>query len=204
MFLSVRRQIFRFVCDNVCAAGNEVNMSTMQILGILRLYKVDVLLLALGVTLVTSLLKKTVLKNVSKKVYVLLPFLIGMIVFGGYYAITAQNALSLENVSTIAEGGFACGSVATLYYVTYEQFFRKGKKIANPFLPLLEGYIPEQKTEEAAKALLLTSNSASKEELLDALQKTLLQYVPESTTETELSALAFTVAEYAKTLRAEQ
>lgn len=176
-------------------------MSTIQILSIFRLYKVDLLLLALGVTLVTSLFKKTLLKNASKKVYVLLPFFLGVLAYAGYYALTTQNALTLESISPIVEGGFSCGSIATLYYVTYEQFFRKGKKTANPLLPLLEGFIPEETREKAAKALLLTSNSATNEELFGAIQKTLMQYVPESTTEAELSALAVTVSEYAKTLR---
>ena len=49
------------------------------------------------------------------------------------------------------EGAFACGCAATLYYVVYEQFFRaKTDGAAEPLAPLLEGFVPEEKREEAS------------------------------------------------------
>ena len=101
-------------------------MSAIQYLSTFRLYGWDVLLLAGGVTLLTSLLKKTVLKNAPKKLFVFLPFALGIVLYAIYRALVTLSAEPFTTgLAATVEGGFACGCAATLYYVVYEQFFRK-------------------------------------------------------------------------------
>ena len=100
-------------------------MSAIQYLSAFRTFGADVLALALGVTLVTSLFKKTVFKNRSKKLFVFLPFALGFVFYAVYRAIAARSAIPFTGeLFRTCEGGFACGCAATLYYVVYEQFFR--------------------------------------------------------------------------------
>ena len=106
--------------------GVKNDMTIFQYLGAFRVFDADVLLLALGVTLVTSLLKKTVFKNASKKLYVILPFVLGAVFYAAYRMLATLSVAPLtETLAQTAEGGFACGCAATLYYVIYEQFVRK-------------------------------------------------------------------------------
>ena len=101
-------------------------MSAIQYLSTFRLYGWDVLLLAGAVTLLTALLKKTVLKNASRKLYVFLPFAIGILLYAAYRGLVTLSPLPFTtDLAATIEGGFGCGCAATLYYVIYEQFFRK-------------------------------------------------------------------------------
>ncbi len=101
-------------------------MSAIQYLSTFRLYGWDVLLLAGTVTLLTALLKKTVLKNASRKLYVFLPFAIGILLYAAYRGLVTLSPLPFTtDLAATIEGGFGCGCAATLYYVIYEQFFRK-------------------------------------------------------------------------------
>lgn len=101
-------------------------MSAIQYLSAFRLYGWDVLLLAGAVTLLTALLKKTVLKNASRKLYVFLPFALGILLYAVYRGLVTLSAQPFTtDLAATIEGGFGCGCAATLYYVIYEQFFRK-------------------------------------------------------------------------------
>ena len=122
-------------------------MTVMQIFGAFRLYRWEVLLLAFGVTLCVSLLKKIVPERCPKKVYLFAPFLLGLLFYAAYAAIRERSAVYLvQNAATVLENGFACGCAATLYYLTYEQFFRAKKK--QPALSsLLDGIVPQEKRE---------------------------------------------------------
>ena len=127
-------------------------MTAIQYLNAFRVYGADVLLLALGVTLLTSLLKKTAMKNCPKKVYVILPFALGLVFYAVYRAIATMSAKPFTaDLLVTLEGGFACGCAATLYYVVYEQFFRS--RTLPPVSELLHGVVPEEKIAEAAGEL---------------------------------------------------
>lgn len=103
-------------------------MSAIQYLSAFRLYGWDVLLLAGAVSLLTALLKKTVLQNAPKKVYVFLPFALGILLYAVWRALVTLSAEPFTTgLATTLEGGFGCGCAATLYYVIYEQFIRKKK-----------------------------------------------------------------------------
>ena len=125
-------------------------MSFMELIDALRAYGVDVLLLALGVTLLVALLKKTVMKNVPKKVFVVLPFAIGIVLYAIFRALVSLSPepFTSEIASTL-EKGFACGCCSTLYYVIYEQFIR-GRSVS-PLYPLLGGECALQREQGASR-----------------------------------------------------
>lgn len=172
-------------------------MTVIQYWNAFRTFGADVLVLALGVTLVTSLFKKTVFKNCPKKMFVFLPFALGAVFYAVYRAIVTWSALpfTVEWLST-CEGGFACGCAATLYYVVYEQFFRTDGKRISALYPLLNGYVAEEQKEEAAQKISEESAGLEGEELVSRVETALARYaLPEAAPE-EISALARLIAEY--------
>ena len=204
-------------------------MSAIQYLSTFRLYGWDVLLLAGGVTLLTSLLKKTVLKNAPKKLFVFLPFALGIVLYAIYRALVPLAAEPFTTgLAATVEGGFACGCAATLYYVVYEQCFRKpptadtgaadgagesetpdtgaaddadtdmGESIP-PVAPLLEGFVPEETRHAVARSLTEGARGKTGDALRTFVRETLFSAVP-AATEAELLALTELVAAYLSSL----
>lgn len=204
-------------------------MSAIQYLSTFRLYGWDVLLLAGGVTLLTSLLKKTVLKNAPKKLFVFLPFALGIVLYAIYRALVTLSAEPFTTgLAATVEGGFACGCAATLYYVVYEQFFRKrptadtdaadgagesetpdtgaaddadtdmGESIP-PVAPLLEGFVPEETRHAVARSLTEGARGKTGDALRTFVRETLFSAAP-AATEAELLALTELVAAYLSSL----
>ncbi len=193
--------------------GVKNDMTIFQYLGAFRVFDADVLLLALGVTLVTSLLKKTVFKNASKKLYVILPFVLGAVFYAAYRMLATLSVAPLtETLAQTAEGGFACGCAATLYYVIYEQFIRKavlsagqtdeaaapaaeenaaaGEAAAEspangPIAPLLEAFVPADRLAEAAAALTEGSRGLTAEARANFIKTALEKYLSPGMTERE-------------------
>ncbi len=170
-------------------------MSFVQLVSAFRLYGADVLLLALGVTLLTSLLKKTVMKNVNKKLFVFLPFAIGFAVYALYkMLVTASFDPVTKDFLLTLESGFGCGCAATLYYIVYEQFVR-GKTACEPLLPLLD-FIPESRRSEAAKALREGTAGMPQEDKAAYIKEHLNSYLEAPMSEEELTVAAETLAKY--------
>lgn len=170
-------------------------MNIIQVAEVLRRFGVDVLLLAVGVTFLTSLLKKTVMKSVSSKAYVFLPFALGILIYAAYSLIAKGGiCFTAEEVFGILERGFGTGSVATIYYAVYENFLR-GKFRTNPLLPLLE-CIPGEKREQAAEEIL--GLDRSDEGLCKKIEETLSSYADPPLEEGELAAAAALIEEYLK------
>lgn len=179
-------------------------MTALQFLNAFRTFGADVLLLALGVTLLTSLLKKTVMKNCNKKVFVFLPFVIGLIVYSVFAALVTLSAAPFtKNLFQTVEKGISCGLAATLYYILYEQFFRpnKGSLKTDPLLSLLDGIVPDDKKAEAAKVLQEKSTGVAKEQLSRIIRETLSSYVPPQLNDLELSAAVLILTQYFSTLQ---
>ena len=172
-------------------------MSFVQIIGAFRVYNADVLLIALGVTLLTSLLKKTVMKKVSRKLYVFLPFVVGLIAFAVYRALVTLSAapFTTELLKTL-EGGFATGCAATLYYVFYEQLIRGKATTFSPLLPLLEGIVPDKTRTKAAEELYAGSVSLPADEREGFFNETLNGYADPPLGEADKAALSKVLAEY--------
>ena len=174
-------------------------MTALQFLTAFRMFGADVLLLALGVTLLTSLLKKTVMKNCNKKMFVFLPFAIGLAVYAVFASLVTLSAapFTTDLLETL-EKGFSCGLAATLYYILYEQFIRspEGTPKADPLYFLLDGFVPDEKKEAAVSALIHKSMGAEKEQLPEVIREALLPYVSPALTEMELSAAVLIVSQY--------
>ncbi len=191
-------RIFRY--HGIAAGIKRWQMSFVQILNTFRAYGADVLLLALGVTLTVALLKKTVMKNVSGKAFVFLPFLIGFVYYAAFRCLVTLSADPFTaEIGRTLERGFACGCAATLYHAIYEQFLR-GKRVS-PLCPLLEGIVPEEKREEAAEALCAGCENMPEEALPDFLRDTLEKYAEPPMSREELAAFAKFLAGFLKTIK---
>lgn len=153
-------------------------MDAFQYLSALRLYGVDVLLLAAGVSLFTSLLKKTAFKKVSKKIFVFLPYAFGLIGYCTYRMLVTLSVLPVtQEWAATLQGGFAVGCAATLLYAVYEQFFRtKENEKGGVLTPLLEGIIPEEQIGEVSKILLTGCTAQSQAETALFVKETLSHY----------------------------
>ncbi len=172
-------------------------MTVIELYGTLHRYGVDVLILALGVTLLTSLLKKTVMKSVSKKVFVFLPFGLGILIYALYSIFTRGGlCFTADAVTTLLKGGLETGCAATLYYVFYEQFLR-GKFVMDPLLPLLE-CVPEERRQEASEAI--RDAAMGDADAFQGIREQLAQYADPPLTEEELSATAELLKEFLDTL----
>ncbi len=170
-------------------------MTAVQFVTVLRRTGADVLFLALGVTLVTSLIKKTARGRLPAKAFVFLPFLLGVLFCAAYRMLSTWSVLPVTGeLSSTLESGFSCGSVATLYYAVYEQFIRGDN--TSPVLPLLEGIVPEEKRKEAADALYAERGA---DDLPARVTEILLLYSDLS--EEELSAPAALIAQFLYLLR---
>ena len=172
-------------------------MTFVQIVGILRAYRADVLLLAFGVTLLTSVLKKTVFRSLGKKALVFVPFGIGLLLYTAFRLLTtlAWTPLTEELFATL-EAGFSCGCVATLYYAVWKQFT---KPSLSPLLPMLE-FLPEERRNEAASALYEGAKGLSFEERVPYFEEALKTYCEPPMSEEELHETALLLAEFLKEL----
>lgn len=174
-------------------------MTIVQYLSTFRVFGSDVLLLAIGVSAITSLVKKTVFKNLPNKVYVFLPFAVGVIVYAAFRALVTMSAEPfIGGLSATLEGGFACGCAATLYYLIYEQFIRNGLKTSDmpPVGELLKDLVPESERKKAAEEL--TANCADKtaEELYPYIAEVLRRYAGTDKSETEIELRTHLVAKF--------
>ena len=178
-----------------------VFMTAITYLNAFRTYGADVLLIALGVTLLTSLFKKTLLKRCSKKLFVFLPFLLGTVIFTAYRMLAVMSVTPItQEIFKTLEGGFASGCAATLYYVIYEQFIRRGKTVT-PLSPLLEGYVLKEHMAEAEQLLLEGGKDKTGKALCRFVRETLAPFVDAELSESELAALSALVTEYLSAIR---
>lgn len=173
-------------------------MTALQFFNAFRTFGADVLLLALGVTLLTSLLKKTAMKNCNRKAFVFLPFAIGIVVYAVFASLVTLSADPFtKDLSETVEKGFSCGLAATLYYVVYEQFIRSPKKEpTDPLFALLDGIVPEESMTEAAAALTEKSTGAEKEQLPGIIRETLIPYASPDLSEAETDAAVLILVKY--------
>ncbi len=184
--------------------GMFIFMDALRYLSALRLYGADVLLLAAAVTLVTSLLKKTALKRASKRLFVFLPYFLGIALYCAYRMLATLSVCPLtEEWCETLQNGVAVGSAATLYYVVYEQFFRAKKEgETTPITPLLEGIVPDENVAEVSRILLTQDVPATQEERVQFVKDTLSHYdCPLGDTEREIYCNL--VASYLAAVRAE-
>ncbi len=179
---------------NCGGKGTVIGMTVIELYHVLHRYGVDVLFLAMGVTLLTSLLKKTVMKSANRKVFVFLPFGLGILIYV-LYSLLARSGVcfTAEEIFTVVERGLSTGCAATLYYVLYEQFLR-GKLTVDPLLPLLE-CVPEEKRQEASEHIRAACKDADGE-IDGILAEQLKAYADPPLSEEELLLTAGLLKEY--------
>jgi len=105
-------------------------MSLFQIFNAFEKYSFDILFLALIVVILTSFIKRIILKNKYKKIVTFVPFIIGICVYLLYlYVFLNKNIVNLITTENI-KNGFKIGGISTVYYIFYEQFIRGKRDIA--------------------------------------------------------------------------
>ena len=174
-------------------------MTVIELYDVLNRFGVDVLVLAFGVTFLTSLLKKTVMKSVNKKVFVFLPFGLGILIYT-VYSILSRGGLcfTAKEILTLFGRGISTGCAATLYYVFYEQFLR-GKFKLDPLEPLLE-CVPEEKRSEASSAILSACKDAGEKDLAEVIGETLREFADPMPSEEEFLLTVELLKEYISTI----
>ncbi len=132
-------------------------MTFEEICNIFACYGADTALLALLTVATVQLLKKTVFKNVQKKMLTFLPVALGIIFYAAYAAaVHASFYFLVENLTLIAEKGVGVGALATVYYVAYEQFVRGDLSLSgaeNVIAELISGYVNEGTERDTATAV---------------------------------------------------
>ncbi len=112
--------------------------------------------LALLTALFTQLIKKLLFKR-AKKLVTFLPFLLGTLFYAVYASVRNLDVFYILNeYVSVLEHGVSVGATATLYYVLYEQFVREKSGLSTTeevISTLIEGYIPTDGVEAAAKAV---------------------------------------------------
>lgn len=139
-------------------------MTFFEIIDLITFYGVDVVVLAIATAALTQLLKTTLLKKAPNKVYTFIPFLIGVILYAIYAAISRVSFCYIaENAAYILEQGIKVGAAATVIYVLYEQFVR-GKVCAsvpeNAVAEIIQGYVAEGYEAAAAAEILAAPETA--------------------------------------------
>lgn len=102
-------------------------MTYTEIMNLFTFYGVDVAALGIVTTVLTQILKTTLLKSAPNKLYAFLPVIIGSLLYAVYTMLTHLSfCYAFENIAYVLEKGFSVGAAATIIYVIYEQF-TKGK-----------------------------------------------------------------------------
>ncbi len=174
-------------------------MTFIKIIDTFTFYGVDVLMLAFATTCATQIFKKFLFKNSKKKLVTFLPFIIGTFLYAAYAAIRNLNFFYIfEEYASIAEHGFSVGMASTVYYVLYEQFVREKDGMTSTekiITTLIEGYIPADSVEKAAKAVAeaiqrdVTGNGAVR------AQEILAEYSGEEVNERDIQLLSKLIIE---------
>lgn len=132
-------------------------MTFIKIIDTFTFYGIDVILLAAATAALTQVLKITLFRRAKKKIVTFLPFALGIFLYACYAAVRNLSFFYLiDEYVSVLEHGISVGAVATLYYVLYEQFIREKNNLSaseNVIATLIEGYVPADGVEEAAKAI---------------------------------------------------
>lgn len=104
-------------------------MEALNYVEILTEYGADIAFLSVLTCVCVEVLKKTLLKNCTKKVITFLPFLLGVFFYAVFAAATNLDfGYVIRELPHVCERGFTIGSLSTVVYVAYEQFVREKQK----------------------------------------------------------------------------
>ncbi len=148
-------------------------MTFFEIIDLIAFYGVDVVLLAAATSVLTQILKNTLLKNAPNKLYTLLPFILGVIVYAVYTAISRVSFYYVFiNFVSVLEQGIKTGGVATVVYIVYEQFVRGKTSLAlseNALKALIADFVAEGAADAAVAEILKSPDRA--EEIISAYKR---------------------------------
>lgn len=152
-------------------------------------YGADVALLSAVTAVLTQALKLTALKKLAKRYLAFLPFIIGVLLYAVYTAAVNLSVSALADVANVLTRGISVGSGATFLYVMYEQFVRgKGSSGTESVVAaMIEGYVPSDKLDEAAKALVF---AISEESAAERAEEVLAAYSDGDIPRAQLTVLA--------------
>lgn len=157
-------------------------LTFLEIIDVFTFYGIDVVLLAAATAVFTQLMKNSLFKRAEKKLFTFLPFVIGTLLYAIYAAVSNLSFFYLlDEFISVFEHGFSVGAVSTLIYILYEQFIRRKNVLSateSVISTLIEGYVPEDKLEAAAKSIAaavklnVTENGAARaQEILSGYAK---------------------------------
>lgn len=139
-------------------------MTFFEIMDLIAFYGVDVFVLAVLTSCLSRILKTTVLKNAPDKLYTLLPFIVGVIVYIIYTVISRVSfSYAFLNFGVVFEQGIKTGGVATVVYIVYEQFIRGKTSLTlteNALAALLADFVAEGEQDAAAAEIIKSPEKA--------------------------------------------
>jgi hypothetical protein len=97
-----------------------MSLSLFEFTKVLQIFDLDVLLVAVAVTVLTGLAKLKISEKLKKYV-TFFPFIIGTVAYGAFTAVFLKADPFIPRTITM---GIECGVAATIYYVVYEQFIK--------------------------------------------------------------------------------
>ena len=171
-------------------------MTFTEIINFVTFYGVDVAVLGILTSVLTQLLKTTILKNVPNKLYPFIPVIIGTVLYAVYTLIF--NGFCANSLANVFEKGFSVGAAATVIYVVCEQF--TGGKLKLP----AAGKVVEAMIADCVDVENLNTVAKKIEEDLDCsdlqtsaerINKTLLEYAQGDADESDLQALSLLIAQ---------
>lgn len=115
------------------------------------MYSIDVLVIAGVVSVITGLIKKVIPEKI-KSLIGLIPFILGIILYGLY----SYFILNLLDVFCVISKGFQCGGVATLYYTFFKQILSSSGSVKKAVQDVLKGVLSTSAIKDVAN--LITKN----------------------------------------------
>lgn len=138
-------------------AVKECILTIIQIIDTFTFYGLDIIALAAATCVCVQIIKLTLLKKCRRKIATFLPVVLGTLFYAVYAGVCHLSfKWVLDNYVGVLEHGFSVGALSTLIYVLYEQFIREKETTGatqSVIATLIEGYVPDDKTEQAAKAI---------------------------------------------------
>lgn len=167
-------------------------MTYFEIIEFITLYGVDVAVLGVVTSLLTQILKTTLLKKAPNKIYTFLPFALGTVLYFFYAAASHASFLyAAENFALVMERGVSVGAAATMVYVIYEQFIRGNCPDAGiaelAVKALLKDFLKEDKLDDVAKKIVCEFDGTD----LVLAEQTVEKYISEAAGEVSAADLKY-------------
>lgn len=167
-------------------------------------YGADIAVISVVTCIIVQVLKRTLLKDCPKKVISFLPFVIGTVLYAVFAAVAHLDiSYLLTDLPYVCERGMTIGAIATALYVLYEQLIRERESTTMTegiIAAMIEGYVPDEKTAEAAKSVADAIESDLTGNGTDIAAQIIKEYAADGVGDAELEALSKLIIETLKSL----